>query len=124
MKSKIIVGFEFIIFLLLLAAVIIYSQVLIKKVIDTATLEELEAQKKNEVQQIEIVATTTSKNAFSVEEKYAWLEKKRALSASSSATSSESSVNDKKSYLMQNATSSATKKQWTVEEKMKFLEAR
>lgn len=121
MKSKIIVGVEFVIFLLLLGAVIIYSQVLIKKVIDRAVLDAVQVQEKSKEQTNEIVATSTNKNTFSVEEKYAWLEQQRAVPSASSSTS----VDDKKSYLMNAETSSTSiKKQWTVEEKMKFLEAR
>lgn len=119
-KSKIIVGIEFIIFLLLLGAVIIYSQVLIKKVIDKAAQDAMQLQEKPEEQKIEIVATSSNKNSLSVEEKYAWLEKQRASSSTSSATS----VDDKKVYLGQAAASSSIKKQWTIEEKMNFLETR
>lgn len=120
MKSKIIIGIEFIIFLLLLGAVIVYSQVLIKKVIDKVALEAVQVQEKTEEQKIEVVATSTNKNSLSVEEKYAWLEKQRVLSSTSPATS----VDDKKAYLVQTTASSSIEKQWTIEEKMKFLETR
>ena len=116
MKSKIFVGVEFIIFLLLLGAVIIYSQVLIKKVIDRQASEALELQVVKEEQKTEVVATSTNEKTFSTEEKYQWLIQQESVSPTATSTS------EMRAYLKQASASSSSEKTMTTEEKMKFLE--
>ena len=115
MKSKILVGVEFIIFLLLLGAVIIYSQVLIKKVIDRQALDAQQPQIVQE-EQTKVTATSTDEKTFSTEEKYQWLKQHESVSPTATSTS------EMRAYLKQASASSSSEKTMTTEEKMKFLE--
>lgn len=118
MKSKILIGVEFIIFIALLGIVIIYSQVLIKKVIDGSAVQTQEQQIASEEQKIHNSATTTDENTASVDAKYAWLAEQEANASTSSSTAQD----DKRAYLKQVAPATNAAKPLSVEEKMKFLE--